>query len=196
MPVNPCLQLLRLPWSLSSSSRLLPAIALLRFRHAQISFLFLGASSTPLSLSLSLSLSRFFFSSSSSQTWSHYKICCCERCYFQIAGDFSSFLGEVVGALGGSHLGQEQEQDPNCMWFSWGFFWVGGVFFWRGVFFLCLGCDQENQRVGILCGSNNNGGGDGRRRRRRKPGGERNQGFVAGEVCRHEWQQGQEKTHL
>jgi hypothetical protein len=39
---------------------MLPAIALLRFRHAQISFLFLGASSTYLSLSLSLSLASSF----------------------------------------------------------------------------------------------------------------------------------------
>ncbi len=95
-----------------------------------------------ISLSLSLSLSRFFFSSSSSQTWSHYKICCCERRYFQIAGDFSSFLascnscnGEVVGALGGSHLGQEQEQDPYCIWFSWGVFWAGGCSFEEGFSF-------------------------------------------------------------
>ncbi len=186
-----------------------PAAAMITFffvslvaRHRSLALLprpnllpFLGCF---INTSLSFSLSRFFFSSSSSQTWSHYKICCCERCYFQIAGDFSSFLGEVVGAFRRLTSWSRTRTRPTLHVIFLRCFLGGWGFFWREVFFLCLGCDQENQRVGIFCGSYNNGGGGGRRRRRRrrKPGGERNQGFVAGEVCRDEWQQGQEKTHL
>jgi hypothetical protein len=94
---------------------MLPAIALLRFRHAQISFLFLGASSTSLSLASSFpplphKLDRII------------KFAVVRGATFKLQETFSSFLascnscnGEVAGALGGSHLGQEQEQDPHCI---------------------------------------------------------------------------------
>jgi hypothetical protein len=91
---------------------LLPAIALLRFCHAQISFLFLGASSTPLSLSLSLASS---FPPLPHKLDRIIKFAVVRGATFKLQETLVLSLVKLLELLGGSHLGQEQEQDPHCM---------------------------------------------------------------------------------